>query len=184
MLFPGALLLPLLMRQPLSAGFERHACRALLAGIAVLYLAVTAWHWQRYQAEVGQLDAVLDRVPAGQRLIGLTSGRSRLFDVPVFDHLGAYYLIGKGGLYASNFFSVGVALKPRWRYFLRRGQQSVGFLRHFHYVLLREPGKRGPHPIHLAPAHWFTKVYGDARWELYRTRRVLDPPRLRPGPDR
>ncbi len=98
------LLWPLLLLSP--AGPLRRPQVWLAAGLALTLAtsAVHAEHFDRFQDEVGDLDAVLQRIEPGRRTMTLVYDRdSTIVRWPAFMHFSQYVVAAKGGVAEFSF---------------------------------------------------------------------------------
>ena len=154
------------------------------AGVALLFLSVEtarvhAAHFERTDAEMGEIDDALARTKAGRRVVGLIHDRgSAVVRLPAYLHAHAYYAARVGGYAAYSFAELPKspvryrpgfsppALPPRFEWTPEAFDVSRDG-RFFDYVLVRaSPGAPAP-PLSAGEAGGFRLVFDGPRWKLY-----------------
>jgi hypothetical protein len=149
-----------------------------VAGAALLVLSVEtarvhAAHFERTDAEMGELDDALARAKPGRRLVGLIHDRgSAVVRLPAYLHAHAYYAARVGGYAAYSFAELPKSpvryrpdfeppvLPPRFEWTPEAFDASL-YAAAFDYFLVRErPGRPVPAP---APR----LLFEGPRWKLY-----------------
>ncbi|MEO7795061.1 MAG: hypothetical protein ABIV06_09835, partial [Thermoanaerobaculia bacterium] len=106
----AALLAPVFLTQP-ATGRRRALCAAAAALGFVAHLNA-AWKFAAFQRETEGFDAVLARIPAGRRVLGLVFDRGErdLFRLGPHLHFPAYYVARQGG--DAGFTFAGLPAQP------------------------------------------------------------------------
>jgi hypothetical protein len=163
---------------------RRRRLAAWLAGLALLGLSVQAArvhaaHFERTDAEMGEIDDALARTKPGRRLLGLIHDRaSAVVRLPAYLHAHAYYAARIGGYAAYSFAELPKspvryrpgfeppALPPRFEW-TPEAFDGARYSEFFDYLLVRtRPGQPAPPPS-ASEAGAFRLVFDGPRWKLY-----------------
>jgi hypothetical protein len=163
---------------------RRRRLAGWIAGAALLFLSVETArvhfaHFERTDAEMGELDSALTRARPGRRLLGLIHDRgSAVVRLPAYLHAHAYYAARVGGFAAYSFAELPKspvryrsgfappALPPRFEWTPEAFDASREG-RFFDYVLVRvRPDAPAP-PLSAGEAGGFRVVFDGTRWKLY-----------------
>jgi hypothetical protein len=155
------------------------------AGVAAI--GNTAWHWMRFDSEVGAFDEALAHVVPNRRVVALIyDPRSLASRFSPFLHFGSYYQLEKGGVVQFTFAGYDqwpLDFKPG-RYPLYDGpatphsEYAAAIVAttqpldsYFDYALVRDLGSDEPPP-------GFRLAWSGDRWQVYERA----PTSARPGP--